>query len=950
MDKQFRLFSVDTKAFYTDKERELNSNKFEIRNKMEVIEQWAIHIDIHKKQYISLEEYKAKLSKFKELKSNKEGMSPQDEVELKELKKFFKTPKQKKIKSREYKTAQEIELEKSIKDEKYKKEVKNGIKDRLDTVEEYIMLKSQLKEYDMKLKDEMLKIDVRQLNPKSLTPYNQITLFENSLSRAMGIKADELIMDLIIVRAYHYDVLKQLILNGFEYVDEDGIINEYKVFTASAGQIRTKKVIFIKKEKWEEYEKTLMCGLTIDDINNSKEQGCNINKFLAYLALCNSATDQLEEFDIDKSIVIDDFETKVNGVVDYIDNKTFEVTRKEVDVLIPHSDGCGWVLPTVSKKNFMIRLPWVKGLVTPCNYIKFCDEYNKGGYKIKDIYGKEWDLKKDNIEYIFTKSQFKMWKYYSSWEEYKNNFKKYKCIANYCNLEPDTKEFRKASLNYQMWQTLTDIEDEEIAMFTDTVDEYITKGYSDRKTMLKILGADKDNLNKTNLQKCIEIYPEMIRDYHVKEELASTLNARKKEAKYGKFKINGTYTFLIPDIFAWMEHVFLGHKTPMGLLRNNEVSCDLYKESNELIVNRSPHLYREWAVRNNINNQDTKRWFITNGVYTSSHDLISKILQFDNDGDKALVIADDKLCEIAKRNMKDIVPLYYEMGKAKAQIINEEHIYESLTKAFSFNNIGKFSNKLTVMWNLDKIDLTTIAQITALNNFTIDGAKTLLVPQVPKDVEDKMKASNGKLPYFFQFAKDKDKSDVAEINNSTMNRICRNIEDIKQCNYDFSSIGKFNKNTLMRNSKIEINNDIINKYKELERKKSEYIMNSKKTEDDKNIIGIVYRKMKKEFIEYCNSLEIKLNDAIDMIVRYIYTTNRNSKKGFLFELFGKEIYENVLSKIDKPLGEYIMCECCGERVKNTNGKTLYCNICAKKIKNINDRERIRNMRNSCSIC
>ena len=30
----------------------------------------------------------------------------------------------------------------------------------------------------------------------------------------------------------------------------------------------------------------------------------------------------------------------------------------------------------------------------------------------------------------------------------------------------------------------------------------------------------------------------------------------------------------------------------------------------------------------------------------------------------------------------------------------------------------------------------------------------------------------------------------AEINNSTVNRICRNIENIKQCNYDFSSIGK----------------------------------------------------------------------------------------------------------------------------------------------------------------
>ncbi len=61
----------------------------------------------------------------------------------------------------------------------------------------------------------------------------------------MGIKKDELILDMIIVRAYHYEVLKQLINNVFDYIDEDGVVHEYKVFTASAGQIRTKKKLFL---------------------------------------------------------------------------------------------------------------------------------------------------------------------------------------------------------------------------------------------------------------------------------------------------------------------------------------------------------------------------------------------------------------------------------------------------------------------------------------------------------------------------------------------------------------------------------------------------------------------------------------------------------------------------------------------------------------------------------
>jgi hypothetical protein len=31
-----------------------------------------------------------------------------------------------------------------------------------------------------------------------------------------------------------------------------------------------------------------------------------------------------------------------------------------MDVPIPYSDGAGWVRPDILKKNFMVRLPWIK--------------------------------------------------------------------------------------------------------------------------------------------------------------------------------------------------------------------------------------------------------------------------------------------------------------------------------------------------------------------------------------------------------------------------------------------------------------------------------------------------------------------------------------------------------------------------------------------------------------
>ena len=137
LSNQFKIYSVDTKAFYNEKERELNANKFIYKNAMDLIEQWAIHIDVYGKKYIELEDYKNKLIKLEGLKKNKEK-TPTEETEFKELKEFFKKPKKKKLKYKEYKTTQEKELDKKIKTEIENKEIKGIISKRLNSVEEYI--------------------------------------------------------------------------------------------------------------------------------------------------------------------------------------------------------------------------------------------------------------------------------------------------------------------------------------------------------------------------------------------------------------------------------------------------------------------------------------------------------------------------------------------------------------------------------------------------------------------------------------------------------------------------------------------------------------------------------------------------------------------------------------------------------------------------------------------
>lgn len=129
-------------------------------------------------------------------------------------------------------------------------------------------------------------------------------------------------------------------------------------------------------------------------------------KFLAYLALTNSATDVWKDFDIDKSIVVDDFETNVRGLVDYIDSNTYAITRREMDVPICHTDGCGMMN---SGPTRMTRLVWLKGLLVQFPFRDFIKKYCPDGEcMVYDIYGKPHKIIEEDIQYIFTKSQFKL--------------------------------------------------------------------------------------------------------------------------------------------------------------------------------------------------------------------------------------------------------------------------------------------------------------------------------------------------------------------------------------------------------------------------------------------------------------------------------------------------------------------------------------------------------------
>lgn len=146
---------------------------------------------------------------------------------------------------------------------------------------------------------------------------------------------------------------------------------------------------------------------------------------------------------------------------------------------------------------------------------------------------------------------------------------------------------------------------------------------------------------------------------------------------------------------------------------------------------RSPHLYREWPIRKNVRNELTEKWFgDTQCIYTSTRDLISRVLQFDCDGDRLLVIKDKTLTTVAKRNMKDIVPLAYELKKAKSQEINNNTMYDGMIAAYNGGNIGIVSNNISKVWNCGVIEeeqLNIVKWLCMKNNQVINNRSLKLV-------------------------------------------------------------------------------------------------------------------------------------------------------------------------------------------------------------------------------
>lgn len=291
------------------------------------------------------------------------------------------------------------------------------------------------------------------------------------------------------------------------------------------------------------------------------------------------------------------------------------------------------------------------------------------------------------------------------------------------------------------------------------------------------------------------------------------------------------------------------------------------------------------------------------------------------DGDKTLVLKDRTLTKIAKRNMQDIVPLYYEMKKAKGGELNNQALFDGMTKAFTSGNIGPYSNNITKIWNnghVSQQEVNVIRWLCMENNFVIDAAKTLYMPTRPKHIDKIIKSyTKANVPYFFQFAKDKFPYQTEKPNESAMNRLSLSIPDkkIKYC----KTIGKFDYRMLMNQGVgLDIREDskIIERYRYYNTHQNFLF----KTDDENHANQedlYMYAFIRDKILEETGA---EIDYVVNTLASYLYTVQKTSTKKMLWACFGDVIVANLKANVSGKV-----CPICGRRFEPVRGnQDVYC--------------------------
>ena len=487
-------------------------------------------------------------------------------------------------------------------------------------------------------------------------------------------------------------------LNGKHYVR----------FMVGSGQMRRNTVTFINEELFDYMQERLMCGLS------GKIKTINLAKLSAYFALSFSSVLWVRE---PRVCVIKDFDTvipnqKLNWINKGEDGNT--VTQIYKDIKLNSADGQGLISPEMAKLwaedmhlnyvpcSFVVRTAFVKGNLVPFDFKEYAKEH--GVTTIKDRYGTEYNV--EDIDVLLSESQFKMAKYYSSWEGYLSYHKAYNLkwgVARY------NKEFDDEYVltNYQYIQVLNLSKEDVDGLISYTTNwiKNICSGNLEYALTYNV-GVKNPALNVDSIinscgstfTKAIIKNPEMLKDGFVQRKIYNSIKESIRQAKIGRIWVKGNYSFMISDPVAQCRSA-LG-LSPDGLLPANHVYGNFWNErgiSGEERLLRSPLThYSEVNVQELYNTEEMQKWYkyIYSGIIYNIYDIsVVKHADSDFDGDICMATDNPYFLKGAKR---EELPIMYDKEAVPTQKITLPNQVRCDIKGLD-TKVGQITNYSTSM-------------------------------------------------------------------------------------------------------------------------------------------------------------------------------------------------------------------------------------------------------------
>jgi hypothetical protein len=492
----------------------------------------------------------------------------------------------------------------------------------------------------------------------------------------------------------HY---KEIMANGGITVNG----SKYVRLLCGAGHARRSTVLFCKESVYSKLDYFLSCGV-------NPEFEINPNKYNSYYALSSSATIPVSGC---KFVVVKDLEIERQIFVDYFIEKErgIDPIFEPRNVLNKFNifDGQGLISPRQAKSwsfdleidwmpsSFVFRGAWLKGLLVTFDFHQLSKESRIS--HITDIYGDRHLI--DDIDIIFSESQFKMNKGYDNIEQYILECKKRDFGWGISRMSPK-KDKNRTTTTYQYIQPMNIETEEQIKEICSETVKWLkdVSGGSWLKTVLFLGGDGLENPSNNWLDmiddpivKALFLEPSLIDDIYVNQYLFRVIRKKIKESYMGILPIDGNYQFVACDPYAQAQHALGLNVT--GILHSGQYYSEYWKKRDIWKVScfRSPMTWRsEHLILNFVDNPLVNYWYKyqnTDIIFNIFDDTLMRLAGGDVDGD--ILMTTPKFTELSFYG-KYKTPFYERKTTPKQKIVKDK-LWESDLAGFN-SRIGIITN------------------------------------------------------------------------------------------------------------------------------------------------------------------------------------------------------------------------------------------------------------------